>query len=250
MTPSDRDADYYRAIARKALKDGYGVAITATLTRINVSGACTQPYVHIFWGRPTGKARYVNVPEEGVPYGIELVAQCRKCRACIARRRQLWTRRALVEIATTSRTWFGTLTFRADRHSELARHDMASISRGQPAYPVKAAQKYMKRLRKELGVKTLRYLLVVENHKSGLPHIHCLIHETAGPITKRTLQRQWTDGFTQFKLVHNEGLKVGRYVSKYLSKSNARVRASRLYGRPRTPHSTLTRGRNDGRKTP
>ena len=91
---------------------------------------------------------------------------------------------------------------------------------------------FLKRVRKESAAK-LRYCLVAEAHKSGLPHYHLVVHETGGqPVRHKTLQGQWKLGFSNWKLVDiNDSGKTAAYVAKYLSKSAlARVRASKHYG--------------------
>src|SRR5574337_324618 len=90
---------------------------------------------------------------------------------------------------------------------------------------------YFKRLRKNTGVK-LRYLLVAESHKSGLPHYHALIHEVSalGSVKKAELEGTWPWGYTQFRLV--ETTRIAGYVTKYIAKSiDARIRASINYGK-------------------
>lgn len=89
--------------------------------------------------------------------------------------------------------------------------------------------KFLKRVRKNTGAK-LRYLLVAEPHKSGLPHFHMLIHQcdTHIPVRYDDLKSQWRLGFSAWKLTD---YKSASYVCKYLSKSlRARVRASQAYG--------------------
>lgn len=89
---------------------------------------------------------------------------------------------------------------------------------------------WLKRVRKQSGAR-LRYLLVAEAHKSGLPHYHALIHERrfSVPVTERVLRHQWNLGFSKFQLV--EGSEAAWYVAKYLAKdARARVRASVRYG--------------------
>lgn len=90
---------------------------------------------------------------------------------------------------------------------------------------------FLKRVRKQVGVGQLRYLLVREKHKSGLPHYHALIHESGEtPIRYKVLEDNWTLGFSKFKLLDDE--RTATYVTKYLGKSNdGRVRASLRYGR-------------------
>lgn len=88
---------------------------------------------------------------------------------------------------------------------------------------------WLKRVRKNSGAK-LRYMLVTESHKSGLPHWHCLLHEAEGgsPITNRVIVEAWNYGFSHAKLVKSD---AASYVTKYLAKQSlARVRASAWYG--------------------
>jgi hypothetical protein len=89
----------------------------------------------------------------------------------------------------------------------------------------------------------LRYLLVAEAHKTGLPHYHLLIHEysESRPIRARHLKEQWRLGFSSVKLVaQDEGNRRGGYVTKYLAKSAiARVRASVGYGHSIAGNETI-----------
>jgi hypothetical protein len=99
--------------------------------------------------------------------------------------------------------------------------------------------KMWKRLRK--GGAQFRFMLVAESshtHQGGLPHYHCLVHEVGLPLRHATLKREWTHGFTKWKLVDQDtNVKaIAWYVCKYLTKDAvARVRASVSYGREPTP---------------
>lgn len=234
------DSAYYRRIALNAIKGGYGTPISLTLTRINLAKDCADPVVRVLWGRPTGRNSIVSIPDDGTPYGIELVASCRRCNPCRSRRSKLWQRRAALEAAAGSRTWFGTLTLAPGWHSQLAGIEHASNNGdagSTQSYALKAAQNYIKRLRKQAGSGSLRYMMVEESHKSGLPHIHMLLHERKAPIYKRTLEAHWPYGFSKWKLVEGNIADVARYVAKYVSKGRSRIRASRHYGHPMVLHS-------------
>lgn len=137
------------------------------------------------------------------------------------------------------RTWFGTLTLKPEAQAwalDLARQEWM-LEHGSAVVPdwwddpscdlrfslqravlVRECQLYWKRLRKA-GAQ-FKYCLVFERHKSGLPHMHFLLHEESEHITKATLQKQWHLGFTQVKLVDGDPRKAAYYVAKYLSKSN------------------------------
>lgn len=210
--------------------------------RWDVAGSCANPrYVEVE-GRPTAPER-----EQGgslVVTGIE--TRCRRCEPCRKARSQTWTYRAQAEMAGAWRTWFGTLTLRPEEHYRMLcaarlRLEAAGVSFETLSQEEQFKERHnqicreltlwFKRVRKASGAK-LRYILVAEAHKSGLPHYHCLIHEVTehGQVRHKTLSEQWSLGFTNFKLV-DEHPKAARYVCKYLSKAvEARVRASLRYG--------------------
>lgn len=95
----------------------------------------------------------------------------------------------------------------------------------------------------------MRYCLVAEAHKSGLPHFHVVIHHRVVPVRHKTLKEAWRLGFSDFKLVE-ENQAVARYVSKYLAKAlGSRVRASARYGYNDLSHSPKGRGENSLSKT-
>lgn len=144
------------------------------------------------------------------------------------------------------RTWFATFTARPHAHYEMqcraidhmarravseAMLSPADIKRETHNQFGRELTKWLKRLRKNSRAK-IRYLLVQESHKSGLPHYHMLIHEVAKPVRWRDLvAAKWDHGFQKFKLVKDDSVAAG-YVTKYVSKSNeARFRASFRYGR-------------------
>jgi hypothetical protein len=140
------------------------------------------------------------------------------------------------EIALSCRTWFGTLTLSPEQHY------LASIRAGSTEFARRHKEisvdltKYLKRLRWDSGA-AFRYCLVVEAHKSGLPHYHMLLHETdpGSAVRYRTLKGQWQHGFSAWKAVDPEEVdpRMAWYAAKYLSKSSlARVRASKDYGSP------------------
>lgn len=149
---------------------------------------------------------------------------------------------------TKGRTWFVTLTLRPDAHFKIASQARLRLAaQGEDFDRLDGATQFaerhreisreitlwLKRVRKESGV-SLRYFLVAEAHKSGLPHYHAMVHEPCPdqPVRARTLSRQWTLGFSQCKLVaEGEEKRTASYVAKYLSKDAiSRVRASQGYG--------------------
>lgn len=190
-----------------------------------------------------------------------MTMRCRQCDNCLQYRAWLWTGRACAEIAASSRSWFGTMTLAPSEH--LRSLQLARVHEGQSGgdldfesadYQFGARHReisrwittYVKRVRKAAGA-GLRLMVVCEAHKSGLPHYHALLHETAdSKASERLLRRQWVHGFSMFKLVEKDlAGKAAWYVAKYLNKSTrARVRASVDYGQPGTsgqPHRTVAK---------
>lgn len=256
-------------IVRRALRNG-GERISQMRFRWDISGDCSNGHSTLMYAAPSARTRQVidlsaiwpdakpfvwsDVPANArghitvdsrsteTPIELELVTRCRKCLACRQHRARLWRRRAYAEILHATRTWFGTLTLSPEaqyRFLMLARKnfgegfDELSADR-QFGLRCRAIgpeiTKYLKRVRKQSGA-GLRYMLVAEAHKSGLPHFHILVHErnVDEPVRHSCLTGQWALGFSHYKLV--EDPKAGGYVAKYLSKSVlARVRASQRYG--------------------
>lgn len=193
-----------------------------------------------------GYEKFVTVaPGTKISHTLRLETPCRKCEQCLKHRSRLWAARCVAETRDAARTWLGTLTFRPEEHyAALTRaslklskqgDDFAALTEGQQSSARIAAMSpwitlFLKRVRKQSGAR-VRYCLVWEQHKSGLPHAHLLLHEVDenSTIRKRLLQAQWPHGFSNFKLVADP--RAAGYVAKYLSKSAiARVRASGLYG--------------------
>lgn len=209
----------------------------------DVSGRCERPRPLELYARPN-KFRRVHDwdPDKVSSLRLVLTVACRQCRPCLLARGNLWRRRARVETQYAPRTWFATLTFRPDVQNAAFYRVVAS--RGSPRDDNEEFKfrcvglgqeitKYLKRVRKNSGV-GLRYLLVAERHKSGLPHYHALFHERdfLRPLLHRDLSDSYGLGHCKFKLVQKSEEGV-RYVTKYISKdASARVRASLSYGDP------------------
>lgn len=210
----------------------------------NVSGRCTAPVWRELYGyRPRyaapkgqGSRRKEWQPGESGPMRLELWLPCRRCRQCLRAKSLMWASRAEEECRISGRTWFVTLTLSAENHylklveGAQKRPDRTEWEQRLAAIGGEVTR-YLKRVRFESGA-PLRYILVVEAHKSGLPHYHLLVHEPdpARRVLKETLEGQWRLGFSKAKLV-GDARKGARYATKYLMKSSlARVRASRAYG--------------------
>lgn len=209
---------------------------------------CTDPYVIHAIGLPSAHnavPRYFEGKSNSkVPVSFD--SRCRKCEACLAHRRRLWTARASDELKAAHRTWFATLTIRPEERFRASMHAAALAgSAGHGTWASMSAENQFRYLVKHLNMEIdrflkrvrkngapFRYLLVSEAHKDGFPHFHLLIHEAALPLTKRLLENNWRLGFSQFRLVDSGNTRSAFYVCKYLAKSAlTRVRASKRYGR-------------------
>lgn len=249
-----------RRLAAQALGRG-GKIVGPGVIRWEIAGNCLSPRYQEIRGRsarattldgntlqgdlhlnPIARMGHVSNWQDP-PCTLEIFAKCRRCAPCLKARSLEWTYRAKRELQAASRTWFGTMTLTPQEHFLAScRWQTGKVGRTwaelSPAEQLKAEHevigkeitRWLKRVRKESGAR-LRYLLVVEAHKSGLPHYHVLVHETSPleAVGERTLRRQWKLGHSKFKLV--EGPAVAGYVAKYLAKAaEARVRASVRYG--------------------
>jgi hypothetical protein len=157
------------------------------------------------------------------------------------------------ELRLATRTWFATLTltpeqatravFAGERHLVRRGHTLSEVSEGERFRATAQAvspeiTRWLKRIRKNSGAR-LRYILVCEAHKSGVPHWHGLIHEYDGKVGNRELEASWRYGLSHFRLVDGRDKRTAFYVAKYLGKSAlTRVRASEHYGSPSVEHFT------------
>lgn len=233
-------------VALRALASG-GSAADASLRYVkwDIAGKCRNPVLVEMRGRPLTKAGGGVFPLEGKHMSVDMWTRCRRCDPCLRARRLLWQDRGRVEYASAPRTWLLTLTNSPERHAHqlsLVRRALAkqgvdydALAYGEQ-FTLRAAEmgkehtKFLKRLRKNSAA-PFRYLSVTEMHKSGLPHLHVLLHEQdwMRPLRKDMIQSCWSDGFSNCKLVESVAQAV--YVCKYLSKTSvARVRASLGYG--------------------
>jgi len=195
-------------------------------TRLNYDGTRKPGPMYEF--RRVPQAKY-HIPNMAARY-IIVATPCRKCHQCLRNRQKLWAARARTEITLSSRTWFGTLTINPHWRFILSCRSGSRDFHQSYREVGKEVTKYFKRLRKE-GHR-FRYLMVMEAHKNGYPHVHLFIHEIAEGISKRELQSQWQLGYSSFKLVDETEGNAARYVTKYLSKdARHRIRGSIKYGK-------------------
>ena len=258
------DLDRAQTIATDAIENG-GSFIRPRTVEWRVAGKCQNPFTVQIEGRPVRKPlptdgttkkgkcfSYLNerynvqtriaAGETKQPLWVDLEVGCRQCPECLKRRGVHWRERAKAEIACAARTWFGTLTLSPHEHCMASYRAGPEFDIASPAEQFRMRHsaisplitKYIKRIRKG-GGEGLRFLVVAEAHKSGMPHYHALVHEPHGVAVRHALlTQQWPHGFSKWKLVQ-DGDKAANYCAKYLFKSSlARVRASAGYGDNRT----------------
>lgn len=240
----------HKQVARLATKciAGGGLRLSRFRFEWNIAGRCEKPATFDLIGRQT-----VDQIHETPKHALMLTmhTKCRQCPTCLAQRQYTWRKRAIAEFGYAARSWFGTLTLAPEKHFLALSETRTRLARSgvdHDALPEKEQFRellktlgrqitlYLKRIRKVSGAE-LRYILVAELHKSGVPHFHLLLHEIdpEKPVRHSTLSSEWTMGFEQFRLVKDA--KVCSYIAKYLNKGQlARVRASLNYGEPTKAH--------------
>lgn len=235
-----RTKNYPRSQVATAIKSRYGegrATLRPAVAHETAHGSCLDPV----FVTERGAKRY-SLKESGEALFFDHTYRCRKCENCLKFRSRQWAARACVETAMAKRTWLVTLTLAPESHWRLGLATASRLTKSAVSEASlsshdlfkerlveigKEVTLWLKRTRERAG--PFRYLLVVEAHKSGLPHMHLLVHEVDDPVTYRDLTEHWRLGFSHAKLVQDT--RGVRYVCKYLSKSAlARVRASARYG--------------------
>lgn len=203
---------------------------------------------HIPWDMTIPKGRYVHVApgKRAASLEVRMTVPCRECDPCLRYRRRLWYNRARREVDFARRTWLVSLTLSPDNQYLMQMRATKRLHDGGTVYEdltpgdqfaehtrevLREVTLWTKRLRKASKAK-LRGLIVVEKHKSGLPHVHVLIHENGDqPLLWKTISAQWKLGHMKANLVR--GPKAAAYVTKYIAKECLmRIRASLHYGDP------------------
>ncbi len=127
--------------------------------------------------------------------------KCGRCQPCRIQHAQLWTARQLFESLTTKSSYFTTLTYSREHHT--GNLDKPTL------------QKYVKRLRKNLPPRSLRYYACGEyGTKKNRPHYHLSLFSRE-PLSNDTLQNTWGLG-----TVHTEPFNsaTAAYVCSHLLK--------------------------------
>lgn len=239
-----------RRIQAKALRNG-GKQLSLSTVEWDIAGRCERPVPVVLEGQHEHKWREKSrqkIRKAGFSR-LMMSTRCRKCGPCLRYRSMSWKAKAGREIRSAQRTWWCTYTLSPQVHHEAwlricVRLRKAGINplelSAERAFKERAAElgklftDYVKRVRKQ-SQSQIRYLLVVESHKSGLPHLHALMHECQGTLLHRHVNGQWYAGFSSAVLVGSKDdvspEKVIHYVTKYISKQAvARIRASLHYG--------------------
>lgn len=229
-----------------------GSQLSITQFEWDISSDCSTPRRVLYYAKGHNRLFHkeqwttATVLWETFPYraGMEvlLITRCRVCESCRRQSRRAWMRRCIVEYSYASRCWLGTLTLRPFEHWRFTNIAIAACAAKSVVFETLSLKEQLseihavisreitlmfKRLRKA-GYK-FRYLSVLETHKSGLPHYHLMIFERGTPVPKVDLEKNWSHGFSSFRLVNDQ--RGACYAAKYISKTNvARVRASVGFG--------------------
>ncbi len=179
-----------------------------------------------------------------LPLDIALRVPCRRCVKCRTVKHLHWFERCEQQLKNSPRTWFQTLTFDDDRlHYLQMRAKSNSLKSGRPVTVEEERIAYhdvrlwLARLRKPIkGVKPelqFVYFCCAElGEKRGRLHYHLFLHELHGryPIRKSYLERSWP-AIQQARLVrHSQNGECAYYITKYLTKSLWKPKASKFYG--------------------
>ena len=237
-------------VSTETFAERHYAALVAADGMLDYAGNCEQP-------------RVLRKQCDRTHVKIKMRVACRtQCGPCLRKRMWYWALAGMEETRKATeagnRSWFGTLTFRPEEHRIMLDDVKAEwmAENGQSTEVPEwlddpmcderfgllrekvqhCISLYWARLRKK---HKFRYLVCIERHKSGLPHVHFLLHEVSGPIRKRELQAQWAHGFSNVSIVGGKSSraaapdKAAWYVVKYLSKSvQSRQMASQGYRPP------------------
>lgn len=175
---------------------------------------------------PTGKFSLIFKPDGRADLTRPVVVKCEKCIGCRLSRSRKWAVRCEHERTLHEESCFITLTYANEYLPENGSLDKRDF------------QLFMKRLRKFLGAKKIRYYMCGEyGEKRGRPHYHAIIfgydfrdREVAqyNPRTRRTyftsptLTDIWGMGHTQ---VGEANFETAAYCARYITKKLTGKRA-------------------------
>lgn len=172
------------------------------------------------------------------PYMMGILpCRCGRCLPCLVDRRRVWTHRLMLESYGHEAACFVTVSYNESHYPSDG-----SLSRDH-------AKKFLKRLRKALAPRKIRFYLVGEyGEESGRPHYHALLFGvdrwTAGGLTGGggVVQSSWIVGRSVrggksdntslgFSFVGDFNRKTAEYVAGYVTKKLTDKDDPRLQGR-------------------
>lgn len=141
---------------------------------------------------------------------------CGQCMPCRVRRRMMWTARITLESLNHDANCFATLTYDDDHLPEDG-----SVS-------VRDYQLFLKRLRKSVSPRRVRYFFVGEyGDYSFRPHYHCALFGV-GLNDRDVIESSWTNGFVHLGTLEPES---AGYIVSYVTKRMTSPEDPRLNGR-------------------
>lgn len=241
------------ALANRAMEHGATRVEGANAFEWDVGAYCLQPINRSLHARgyQKGEMRKSKWAHKPGSLSVHLTGlPCRKCTRCLYVRASMWRDRIFDEIHRYERTWFVTLTLNPAWQQKVFMDEMKIRNSSgwldtdfdqqgsewalRSSGASKLVTNWLKRVRKpQKGEEAvgLRYVAVTERHKTGLPHLHLLMHEVSGNLTYRRICDRWTHGFADASLVRDPK-KAGWYVAKYVTKDSlTRMRSSQHYGK-------------------
>ena len=154
---------------------------------------------------------------------------CGNCMACRVARNREWAARLLHEKTQHKSSVFLTLTYAPEKIPPFD-----SLSKTE-------LQKFMKRLRKNLGPRKIRYFACGEyGEKHGHAHYHLIVFGLSHTNSdKDCVKKAWPYGFTYFGSVTYSSC---RYVTAYILKKITGDKATGEYGECEPPFALMSKG--------
>lgn len=139
---------------------------------------------------------------------------CGQCLPCRLNRRRVWTARLMLESCLHPAALFVTLTYAPE------------FLPADKCVRVEEIQKFMRRLRKEMYPKKVRYYAVGEyGDQSQRPHYHIMLY---GDVSSEEVRKCWSFGRIDIGTVTRQSC---AYVAQYTVKGMTKQKDNRLAGR-------------------
>lgn len=200
-------------------------------TNPNLMRFCMDPGTGAVVSTFAGNGSYMDPSQYGTPYQDPIwyvPVSCGKCAACKCDYSRDWANRMILELQDHQDAMFLTLTYN-DAHLPIS-------PQGFPTLVKRDVQLFLKRLRKYLGDKRIRYYFAGEyGTNTHRPHYHAIIYgigintfddlvfrgynNLGHPyFTSPTLESIWGNGFISFSSVT---WRTCNYVARYVLKKQA-----------------------------